>query len=274
MLWNGLFETLDYTFEAGYKTVFMNTNGMLLTGSISRALGAYDNLSISVSLQGPEALHDRDRGAGSYKRAMRGIEKALDAGLHVVIFTSIGKSLLPELPRFADDVYTKFPNVKRLTFIQIIRVEDDVFDLSKELLGPDDFLKLTRIVSCLNLYGYKADVLNDPLVNVVTKRMRMPWTPPSRALFRKGRLMVMANRDITLAHSSRDSLGAYEPGAIRDVLASEKYRDAVAPDETTCPSCTYRKPCRENGLDRPSSPYMDMRPEEPYCKRVLKRITS
>ncbi|MCP4693447.1 MAG: radical SAM protein [Desulfobacterales bacterium] len=274
LLWEGLLEMLEDAYQRGYESVFLNTNGTLLTDEICRALKAYDNLTISVSLQGPEALHDGARGAGSYKQAERGIEKALDAGLGVIIFTSIGKRLLAELPRFVDDLYKQFPDLRRVTLIQIIRVEDDVFDLSEELLDPGDFLKMTRMVSSLNLYGHRIDILNDPLVNVVSKLTGMPWTPRSRPMVREGRLMIMANRDITLAHSSRESYGVYEPGAIRETLASARRREAAAPDNTVCPSCEFAKPCGENGMDRPSSPYMDMRSGEPYCKRVLRKITS
>lgn len=38
LIWNGLFEALNYAFEKGYKTVTMNTNGRLLTAEIARRL--------------------------------------------------------------------------------------------------------------------------------------------------------------------------------------------------------------------------------------------
>ena len=109
LLWKGLFETLDYGFGVGYETIFMNTNGTLITEEISKRLADYGSFSISVSLDGPEALHDRIRGKGSHRRTMRGIEKALNAGNDLTIFTTVTKSLLPELPHFVDDLYKKFP---------------------------------------------------------------------------------------------------------------------------------------------------------------------
>jgi len=269
LLWEGLFEVLDYVPELGYQTVFLNTNGTLLTEDVNSRLSNYNGLSISVSLEGSEALHDRIRGKGSYKRTMESIEKVLNKNIDLFIFTTARKSLLPDLPFFAEDLYKQFPDIKYLVFIQLIRVTDDVYDLSKELLVPGDFERLVRCVSLLNLCGFKSQVLNNPLAGIVSKMIEMPWMPQTHSLYSDGDLIVMANRHITLAHSSRGSFGNYEPGMIEEVLASDRYRAAIAPDKSTCPFCKYFELCRQNGMVRPSEWYRDMHPEVPYCKRVL-----
>jgi MoaA/NifB/PqqE/SkfB family radical SAM enzyme len=228
----------------------------------------------TTSLEGPEALHDRIRGEGSFKRTLKSIEKVLDRRIDLFIFTTASKSLLPDLPRFAHDIYKRFPDIKYLIFIQLIRVTNDVFDLSKELLDPGDFLQLVQFVSLLNLCGFKTQVLNNPLAGVVSKMLKMPWMPPTHPPYGDGSITVMANRDITLAHSSRDSFGRYEPGMIEKVLSSDQYRAAIAPDGSTCLSCKYAELCRENGMVRPSGWYRDMHSEVPYCKRVLNRAVS
>jgi len=274
LLWEGLFEVLDYAFASGYKKVFINTNGTLLTeGPISR-LSDYDRFSISVSLDGPESLHDRVRGKGSYRQTEQGIEKALDTGIDLCIFATVSKSLLPVLPYFVDGLYERFPDINIFSLIQLIRVRDDVFDLSNELLDPDDFLKLVRMVLYLNIYGHKTEILNNPLAVVVSKLFKIPLMPRVLPLHRNGHLIVMADRNIALSHSTRNSFGKYEPGMIEKVLSSNEYRVAVVPDETTCPSCRYSKLCMENGMVRPSKWYRDMYSEVPYCKRVLDRAAS
>ena len=85
LLWEGLFEVLDYAFEMGYKTTFMNTNGTLLKENIVNRLAVYRGLWISVSLDGSEALHEYLRGEGSYRQVIQGIKKALDAGINLFI---------------------------------------------------------------------------------------------------------------------------------------------------------------------------------------------
>ena len=274
LLWGGLLEALDYAFSLGYKKVFINTNGTLLTEGLISRLSDYVSFSISVSLEGPESLHDRIRGQGSYRRAVLGIEKALDAGIDLCIFTTVSKSLIPILPHFIDDLYERFPDINLFSLIQLIRVRDDVFDLSNELLDPADFLKLVRMVSLLNLYGHKTEILNNPLAVVVSKLFEIPLIPRVLPLHRPGHLIVMANRNIALSHSTFNNFGKYESGMIEKVLASNEYRIAVAPDEISCPICSYYRLCKENGMDHPSEWYRDMYPEVPYCKRVLDKASS
>lgn len=274
LLWEGLWEAMHCAFGMGYETVFLNTNGTLLSEEVSSRLAEYRDLLISVSLEGTEAFHDHLRGEGSYKRALQGIEKALSAGVGLYVFALATRSLLPNLPYFADETYKKFPGIKNLTLIPLARVQDNIVSLQKELLAPEYFLRLVRTVSLLNLCGFRADVLNDPLINVASKLLEIPWIPQARALNHRGSMIVMANRNIGPSHSSRDRFGKYAPGMIEKVLASDAYRKAVVPDETICPSCKYIETCRENGLVRPSEYEWDMHHGVPYCRRVLDRAVS
>jgi len=156
-----------------------------------------------------------------------------------------------------------------LTLIQLIRVTDDGFPLSEELIEPEDFLRLVQTISLLNLYGLRTNVKNNPLASIVSKLIDMPWVSHTHPLYREGSMIVRANRNISLSHSSRVSFGKYAPGMIQKVLSSDEYQSAVSPDESICPSCSYTNLCRENGMVRPLEKYMDMHPEVPYCKRVL-----
>ena len=272
LLWKGLSDALDYAFGIGYRKILINTNGRLLTTEVVKRLAAYEGLSISVSLEGPQALHDRIRGAGCYKFAVQGIENGLAAGVDLVIFTVVGKGLLPVLPRFVNEVYKRFPGIKYLTLIQLIAAADIGFALSAELLGPEDFLQLVQTVGLLNVYGLRTHLKHSPLARVVSKLMEMPWVLPAYPLYREGSMMVMADRTIRLSHSSKDSLGKFLPGMIQKVLSSDTYRSAVAPDRSICPSCKYITLCREDSLLRPSPRQMDTHHDAPYCKRVLNMI--
>lgn len=251
LLWKGLFEALDYGFEVGYETIFVNTNGTLITEEISKRLAKYGNFSISVSLDGPEDLHDRIRGEGSHKRAMRGIEKALNGGNDCTIFTTVTKGLLPELPHFANDLYTEFPTIDCLILIQLIQTTNGGFPLSEELLDPDDFIRLVRMAALLNIGGLRTIVKKNPAANVVSKLMQMPWIPKDPPLYRDGCMIVFANRHIGVVHSSKKSFGRYRTGMIRKVLASDEYQKTVASDQETCLLCKYTQLCQANGMIRP-----------------------
>ena len=272
LLWSGLFGLLETVFAMGYATVFLNTNGLLLTEENAGRLAQFPDLGISVSLQGPAALHDAMRGAGAYARAAKGIRRALDAGLAVTLFAALGQTLLKQLATFAAEVNAIFSGIERLTVIQLFRLDNGPCDFSDELLRPEDFLRMVRTVSALNLCGFPTHVLNDPLVNVVAGMLQLPLVPRSHALVRPGKLMVRASLDITLAHSTPEIIGQYRPGMITKVLTCDCFRKAVAQDDTTCPMCPYIDQCRKHGKLHPSPPVMDMQPEVPYCQRVLAGI--
>jgi MoaA/NifB/PqqE/SkfB family radical SAM enzyme len=274
LLWADLPSIFDYAFALGSQTAFLNTNGTLLTSKISRKLTTYSGLSISVSLQGPKQLHDRIRGKGSYARVQKGIGNALSSGLSVYVFATVGRSLIPELPRFAQELYAAFPDIKGLTLIQLNRVPEDVYDLSKEVLSPDEFLKLVRTMSFLNLYGLKSDILHNPLAAVAARVLRMPQVPPSSPLYRPGSIMITAEKRITLAHSTTDDFGIYRPGIFSKIIESSEYGRAVSQDVLICPNCVYSTLCNMEGMIRPSEWYRDMFPQVPYCKRVLAAASS
>jgi MoaA/NifB/PqqE/SkfB family radical SAM enzyme len=274
LLWEGLMDILEYAFALGYEAAFLNTNGTLLTPSVSRRLAGYNGLSLSVSLQGPKRQHDRIRGKGSYERVQKGINYALNAGLPIHIFTTVGRSMLPDLPGFAEQVFRVYPDIEQLTFIQLIRVPEDVFDLSKEVLSPDDFIRLVRIISLLNLYGLKVDLLNNPLAVVASKVLKMPFVPKSLPLYRPGSLLITADLRITLAHSTTDYFGIYKPGILQKIISSDDYCGTVLQNRLICQNCVYSRLCSQEGMLRPSEWYRDMSPEVPYCKRVLAKASS
>lgn len=271
-LWEGLFQILDDAFAMGYATIFVNTNGTLLDKIRSARLASYNGLMISVSLDGPQSLHDRFRGKGTFRRAFRGLEMALSEGVGVFLFAVASKSLTNHLAHFTRDVYMRFPDLKSLTLIPLVYVQGGSPDLGDEFLGPEDFLKLVRTAALLNLSGLKTDFLNEPLVNVVLKLMGMPWVPLAYPLYREDSMIIMANRDIRLAHSDRRSFARYDCGILKRVLESDAYRKAVAPDDVTCLSCTYYELCRTNGMLRPSAPLSVGRSSIPFCRHLLDSI--
>lgn len=272
LLWQELFAALDYAYESGYQTVFLNTNGTLLTAAITNRLSAYHGLMVSVSLEGNDALHDSLRGQSSYQLTLDGIERALDAGIDLTIFSIACKSLLSKLSRFAEDLYSLFPSVSYLNLLQLIPVANGDPALSDELLAPEDLPKLIETVSLLNLLGLRTRFLYNPLAYVASKLLKILWVPRSPPLFSEGSIIIMANSDICLSHSSSYSFGRYDSGMIEKVLASDAYCRAVAPDEKTCPACKYYPLCRENGMERPLESYWETQSDGHYCQHALDNI--
>ena len=80
-------EVVDWLVDRDVPTK-MNSNGILVPGRLAtvRRLAG-----LKVSLDGPRALHDRLRGEGSHRRALRGIRTALDAGVPVELTCVVGR---------------------------------------------------------------------------------------------------------------------------------------------------------------------------------------
>jgi radical SAM protein with 4Fe4S-binding SPASM domain len=95
-----------------FKTLALQTNGMLLHDEHCAALRALDfpGLSIQISLGGASsANHDLVRGEGSFKAALQGIEKLVQHGLGQrvsIFFTEMRHNLgdIPELLDLADRI--------------------------------------------------------------------------------------------------------------------------------------------------------------------------
>lgn len=73
---------LEAACELGFHTIPIVSNGMLVARHIDR-LAKIDGLSLGISIDGPEHVHDALRGAGSYRAALVGLDTALAAGIAV-----------------------------------------------------------------------------------------------------------------------------------------------------------------------------------------------
>ena len=273
LLWPHLFELLDHAEAKGYETCFINTNGSLITTETSSQFTSRDmGISLSISLHGPEDLHDELSGQGSFQAAIRGISNALGIGVRVTIFTVARKKLLNRLPHFAEYLFKEMPTIDDLTVIQMIRVPEDCLDLASEMLQPEDFIQLIQILALLNLYGYRISILENPLAKVAAERIGLPWLALPPPLYRNGKIVLMADASLTLAHSSRESLGIYKPGMLSNVLVSESYHQKTTSDTVICPFCEFYGSCSKHGMIRPSEWYRDTGDTIPFCQRVLSMI--
>jgi len=272
LLWDGLFDALDEAYRIGYESTLINTNGMLLSDSLSKRIAAYDNLMITISLEGSEKLHNSIRGENNHIPTLQGIENALKADIGTIIFTTACKSLVLDLPDFVYGLFKEFPAIDSLTLIPLISTGNDTFPLSDELLDSDDYIKLVKTIAVLNALGMKVDILNDPLVKVVANMLERPWVKQARPMDREGSLIVMADKRIGVSHFSYSRFGNYRNGMLRKILYSDTYQNAVKNNETVCPACRHHEFCTENDMIRPCKPNNDTRQKQYFCIEVLDRI--
>ena len=268
-LWDALLSTLAHAVKIGYQSLFINSNGTFLSNSMVEALAAYDNLVLSISIDGPQFFHDQIRGTAAFERAIKGIRLALAAGIKVQIFTTVRRSLTPLLARFADDIFQKLPAIQGLTLIQLIKPAGNAQDISRELLDPNEFIDLVKQSAWLNSYGYRVDILNNPLANICAQLLEMPWLPVSHPLYRSGSICVRSDGRLTHSHSSEEHFGKYTPGSLPKILSSPAYTRATDSDDIFCAKCAHFDICRSNRMLRPSEKHRATDNHYPFCRHVL-----
>lgn len=86
-----LMDYLESVNKLGFTSVQIITNGTLLSEGLARELKDAGIGRISISIDGLEAANDKARGERVWRRAWRGMENAVSAGLDVNIISVLGK---------------------------------------------------------------------------------------------------------------------------------------------------------------------------------------
>jgi MoaA/NifB/PqqE/SkfB family radical SAM enzyme len=96
-----LFDVLRGITSRGYEA-FLLTNGTLIDAEQALMLSDVGVTGVQVSIEGPEDVHDRVRGAGSYAASLQGIEHLVRAGMPVTMNATLSamnvqqfKALIP-----------------------------------------------------------------------------------------------------------------------------------------------------------------------------------
>lgn len=112
-----LFDILDYLGGRGFD-LYLLTNGTLVDREKAARLAVTSVKGVQVSMEGPEAIHDRIRGRGSFVSSLRGISFLLDAGLMVTLnatLSDINADYLTEMVALASSV-----GAQRLGFSRLV----------------------------------------------------------------------------------------------------------------------------------------------------------
>lgn len=266
LLYPYLFDVLDEARELSFSSFFINTNGHLLDEEICQKLSTYKGIEFSLSLNGPKSFHDDIRGEGAYNAATAGLKIALQQDLKVHIFTLVSKNNLEILPHYSSQLFSDFPEIQDLTFIQLRSGPEG----EKDKLSPEDYASLVRTTALLGLAGLSVQILENPLSTAVALKMGYTHLPPSPHISRDGRILVFADGRIGDNHSSSLNLGTYEPGKIQEILLSKEYNNILEENEIICSSCAFIDDCRKADLIRPSDEDHNTVPYDiPFCQKVM-----
>ena len=113
-----LTELAHYAVSKGMRAV-ISTNGTLITRDKARELKSVGLSYVGISLDGGEKVHDKFRAvAGSFKKALKGIENCQAEGLKVGLRFTINKGNVSEVPLLFDLI--RDLEVPRICFYHLV----------------------------------------------------------------------------------------------------------------------------------------------------------
>lgn len=148
------------------KTVFyILTNGSLITSDIAQRTAESRANGVQVSLEGPQHVHDKIRGRGSFVAALDGVSHLVSAGLTVTLNTTLSRinaEHASDLAQIAKDC-----GVRRLGFTRLVPSGMGKA-LSSEMLDSESLRSL--YTQLLSLQTEEVEiVIGDPLASQIQR---------------------------------------------------------------------------------------------------------
>lgn len=112
-----LFELIGYARDQGIRAV-LSTNGTLIDRETADALKTFGLSYVGISIDGPEAIHDRFRGKqGAFRASLEAIQHCLDVGIRVGIRVTLTEYNFPHLDELFDLIEEE--NIPRACFYHL-----------------------------------------------------------------------------------------------------------------------------------------------------------
>ena len=265
-----LFEILEVLKREGFA-LFLLSNGTLVDRLRAATLAALGVKGVQVSMEGPQDIHDRIRGEGSFQAAVAGTRWLLEAGLTVTFNVTLSRINAPHVERLVEIASSL--GVQRVGFSRLVPSGRGA-DLLEQMLTPSEVEALYRRLFSLCAPGVQL-VSGDP----VASQMRHPLPErPGEAplggcaagisgltLLPDGTLLPCRRLDIPLGNVLTDSLR--EVWATSEVLNRLRNRALYGGRCGTCPRWASCRGCRaiahaSSLVDGEDSGYLA---EDPQC---------
>jgi radical SAM protein with 4Fe4S-binding SPASM domain len=152
------FDILARFAQTGFK-IYILSNGTCITPDKAKAVADLGVDGVQVSLEGPEEIHERVRGRGSFGAALRGVRNLLQAGVKVSLNATISKvnaGHFREMVGLAAEL-----GVPRLGFSRLVPSGRGLA-LLDEMLTRDEAKQFYEEILSLRVAGLKI-VTGDPI---------------------------------------------------------------------------------------------------------------
>jgi len=157
-----LFYIISELKDLGFE-INLLTNGTLVNREKAERLRSLGVKAVQVSLEGPEEIHDRIRGKGSFAEAARGARSLAEAGLKCTLNITLSKL---NAAYMADIIaIAKGLGVARVGFSRLVPAGRGL-SLMAEMLAPEEIKVLYEMLLNLDAPGLEV-ITGDPLSSLI-----------------------------------------------------------------------------------------------------------
>ena len=245
--YRALFELIERGIARGYDHVLVNTNGTFLSDdTVTRLVPFRDHLRLTVSLDGPEPVHDRVRGAGRFREADDGLARALAAGISSTVMVVVTPEVLATLAPFVTSLVRRHPLLAGITLFPVGVGPEGTQKPGSVLraLSPSEIREMVLTVALLFRVGVPIGIGAYPIVNPMLAALGYPAERLYQCTAGRGRLCVHADRSVSTCHPVKDPVyGQYRPGLLREIDRFAAHARLAAREFEGCGECGHRESC-------------------------------
>lgn len=240
-----LFEVLGEIRSAGFAFSLLS-NGILIDRERAKRLAGLEAEGVQVSIEGPEEVHERIRGRGSFGASMKGVRHLVLAGVPVTLnatLSEINSRYFRDLIEIA-----RSAGVKRLGFSRLVP-SGAGRDLAGSMLKTEEVRRLYE-----DIFSYREEGLEIVTGDPVASRMRCGGGEGRGDDFPTGGcaaglsgLTIMPDGTITPCRRMSIPLGNVRTDSLREIWAAspvlERLRDKAS-YSGKCGKCSRWADCR------------------------------
>jgi AdoMet-dependent heme synthase len=239
------FAILELMIQAGFAC-YVLSNGTLITLDRAHVLADLGVAGVQVSLEGPEAVHDAIRGAGSFAAALKGIQNLLAAGVPVSLNATLSKF---NAGYFLDlvDLASSW-GVPKLSFSRLVPAGRGLACLD-QMLAAGQVKKLYETLFALEVKGLEI-VTGDPVALQMSQAAPVAEADPvpsGGCAAGVAGLTLLADGTVTPCRRLPVPLGTAGKDSLREIWATspvlERLRDKAG-YQGKCGNCARWAQCR------------------------------
>lgn len=242
-----IFELIEKGADLEYPEILINSNGTFFTPDVVQRLSKYNpRIHISVSLDGPQSIHNSVRGEGLFQQTAEGINRLLAANIKTTIMSVVTPQVLAVLPGFIEDLFHNHPGIVGVTLFPVGVGPEGTQKPGATIrpLSPGELRELALIVALLYKSHRNVGVAAYPIINPLLKAFGYPASLLYQCTAGRGRICVHADLSVSTCHPVKDPVyGKWTSGLFNRLHEFPEHQRMASRDFDGCRACALKEDC-------------------------------